>query len=62
MVGDLGDGRLTYGAENVVETYYAYALNKVWTLTGDYQLLVNPAYNRDRGPVSVFTARLHGEF
>ena len=28
----------------------------------DYQLITNPAYNADRGPVSVFSARLHGEF
>ena len=32
------------------------------TFTADYQLIVNPAYNADRGPVSVFSGRLHGEF
>jgi high affinity Mn2+ porin len=31
-------------------------------LTFDYQLLVNPAHNADRGPVSVFSARAHAEF
>jgi high affinity Mn2+ porin len=31
------------------------------TATADYQLIVNPGYNRDRGPVSVFSARLHWE-
>jgi high affinity Mn2+ porin len=30
--------------------------------TADYQLITNPAYNADRGPVSIFLGRLHGEF
>jgi high affinity Mn2+ porin len=32
------------------------------TVTFDYQLITNPAYNPDRGPVSVFSGRLHAEF
>ena len=32
------------------------------TLTADYQFITNPAYNADRGPVSIFSGRLHGEF
>jgi hypothetical protein len=32
------------------------------TVTFDYQFIVNPAYNRDRGPVSVISARVHAEF
>jgi high affinity Mn2+ porin len=32
------------------------------TLTFDYQFLRNLAHNADRGPVSIFSARLHGEF
>lgn len=58
----IGDGRLNYGNERILETYYAVALNKVFTFTADYQLIVNPAYNSDRGPVSIFSGRLHGEF
>jgi high affinity Mn2+ porin len=58
----IGDGQLNYQPERVFETYYAYALNKSLTLTADYQLLTNPAYNADRGPVSIFSGRLHGEF
>lgn len=58
----IGDGRLNYGNERILETYYAVALNKAFTFTADYQLIVNPAYNADRGPVSVFSGRLHGEF
>ena len=58
----VGDGRLTYASENVVEAYYALQLIKGLTATADYQLLVNPAYNADRGPVHVFSGRLHASF
>ncbi|GAC1507236.1 MAG: carbohydrate porin [Bradyrhizobium sp.] len=58
----IGDGRLTYRPEQILETYYAYAIDKNFTFTADYQLVVNPAYNADRGPVSIFSGRLHGEF
>jgi high affinity Mn2+ porin len=58
----IGDGRLNYRTERVLETYYSYALRDMISLTLDYQLLVNPAYNADRGPVSIFSARLHAEF
>lgn len=58
----IGDGRLNYRNERVLEAYYAFALNKQLTFTADYQLIVNPAYNADRGPVSIFSGRLHGEF
>ena len=58
----IGDGRLNYGHERIFETYYAYALDKSFTLTADYQFITNPAYNADRGPVHIFSGRLHGEF
>jgi high affinity Mn2+ porin len=58
----IGDGQLSYGTERILETYYAYAVNKAFTVTADYQLVVNPAYNADRGPASIFSGRLHGEF
>lgn len=58
----IGDGRLNYRTERVFETYYSLALNSAFSLTGDYQLITNPAYNADRGPVHVFSGRLHGEF
>jgi high affinity Mn2+ porin len=28
----------------------------------DYQLITNPAYNADRGPVSIFSGRINAEF
>ena len=58
----IGDGQLNYRRERILETYYAFALNKALTFTADYQFVANPAYNADRGPVSIFSGRLHGEF
>src|SRR5262249_7833620 len=49
-----GEGRLNYRRERIFETYYAYPVRKNVPVTADYQLTTNPAYNADRGPVSVF--------
>jgi high affinity Mn2+ porin len=58
----LGDGRLNYGRENIVEWYYtAHVWRGIYVAPG-VQYIVNPGYNRDRGPVVVPTLRLHGEF
>jgi high affinity Mn2+ porin len=58
----IGDGALNYRTERILESYYSYALLDTTWLTFDYQFIANPAYNADRGPVSVFSARLHAEF
>ncbi|HEX3121707.1 MAG TPA: carbohydrate porin [Rhodanobacteraceae bacterium] len=59
----IGDGLLPRpGQERIAETYYAIPLTEHITITADYQYVANPAYNRDRGPVSIIGARLHGEF
>jgi high affinity Mn2+ porin len=57
----IGDGRLNYGPEQIVEAYYAVHLNASRTISGDYQRIANPASNRDRGPVEVASVRLHWE-
>jgi high affinity Mn2+ porin len=58
----IGDGQLNYRPEQILEAYYAYSLNQWATLTFDYQFIDNPGYNADRGPVSVFSGRLHAQF
>ncbi len=58
----IGDGQLNYRPEQVFEMYYAYSINPWTTLTFDYQFVNNPAYNADRGPVSIFSGRLHAQF
>jgi carbohydrate-selective porin OprB len=58
----LGDGRLNYGRENIVETYYTlHVWRGIYPAFG-VQHINNPGYNRDRGPVVVPTLRLHLEF
>jgi high affinity Mn2+ porin len=58
----IGDGRINYGTERIIETFYAINVLPQTTLTFDYQFIDNPAYNRDRGPVSIFATRFHAEF
>ncbi|WP_025883086.1 carbohydrate porin [Segatella paludivivens] len=56
----LGDGNLNYTNEHLVELYYSAELRKNLYLTGAYQFLVNPGYNKDRtGPVNILSVRLH---
>jgi high affinity Mn2+ porin len=58
----VGDGQLPHpGTEQILETYYSFPLGAL-RATADYQFFVNPAYNRDRGPVSVLAMRLHAQF
>lgn len=58
----IGDGMLPHpGPEQIMEIYYQLPVFS-WQLTFDYQFITNPAYNRDRGPVSVLATRLHTQF
>lgn len=58
----IGDGMLPNpGSEKILETYYSFPVlaSKV---TLNYQFIANPAYNRDRGPVSVLGLRVHTQY
>jgi high affinity Mn2+ porin len=57
----LGDGHLSYGRENVAETYYTARLRDDLHVSVDLQSVWNPGYNRARGPVLVAAVRLHVE-
>jgi len=57
----LGDGALNYGREKIWETYYNLHIWRGVYLGGDVQRVWNPGYNRDRGPASVFSLRMHIE-
>lgn len=58
----IGDGKLFYGNEKILEAYYELLLNnKYFYVTPDYQFIINPAYNRARGSVHVFSLRVHVE-
>jgi len=58
----IGDGALNYAEEKILEAFYWYSLNKWSSITFDYQFIDDPAFNRDRGPVSIFAARFHAQF
>src|SRR3984957_11550051 len=59
----IGDGRRAApGPETILETYYSLAVLAFAHLSFDYQWIDHPAYNRDRGPVSVVAVRVHAQF
>jgi high affinity Mn2+ porin len=59
----VGDGQLPHpGSEQILETYYRLAVVSWAQLTFDYQYVINPAYNTERGPVSIFAVRIHAQF
>ena len=58
----LGDGRLNYAREDILETYYtAHHWRGLYSAL-DVQLIAHPGYNQDRGPVAVFSVRTHVDF
>jgi len=59
----IGDGRLNYAPEMIAEFYYKLnAYQNKFFISPDYQFILHPAYNQDRGPVHVFSIRAHIEF
>lgn len=60
--GFIGDGKLNYSPERAFDVFYSINLWSSLWLTGDYQLLVNPGFNADRGPVDIYSVKLHLEF
>jgi len=59
----IGDGNMNYKPEAITEMYYKASLLPNFTLSADYQLVQNPAYNaNNKGPVHVFALRGHFEF
>ncbi|MCX6283616.1 MAG: carbohydrate porin [Bacteroidetes bacterium] len=59
----IGDGALNYAPEFITEVYYSFRFfRKFLWLTPDFQFILNPAYNLDRGPVYAFGIRAHIEF
>jgi high affinity Mn2+ porin len=58
----IGDGKINYRPERAFELYYNINVNKFLWLTLDFQRVANPAYNADRGPVTMYGLRVHAEF
>jgi hypothetical protein len=60
--GFIGDGNINPGAETTLDMFYSVNLRKSLWVTADYQHVSSPGFNIDRGPVNVFSARLHVEY
>ncbi|GAC1477083.1 MAG: hypothetical protein NVS1B4_19140 [Gemmatimonadaceae bacterium] len=58
----LGDGRLTYGAERIIEAYYRIQLGRFVQVSPDVQHIWNPGYNQDRGPATVYALRFNARY
>jgi high affinity Mn2+ porin len=58
----IGDGRLHYGPEVISDIYYKLRLTEILSVSAFYQPIINPGYNQDRGPVHVFSGRVHVAF
>ncbi len=58
----LGDGKLNYGSERIFEAYYSYQVVKPLAVSLDFQDIENPGFNRDRGPATLWSVRLHAQF
>lgn len=60
--GFIGDGKINYAPERAFNVFYSVNLLSSLWVTGDYQLLMNPAFNADRGPVDIYSVKMHVEF
>jgi high affinity Mn2+ porin len=58
----LGDGRLHYGREDILEGYYTAHISRGLFFSLDGQFIEHPGYNLDRGPVLVESVRTHIDF
>jgi high affinity Mn2+ porin len=55
----IGDGRLNYAPEYIWESFYSTRVTGGLYATFDFQHDTNIAYNHDRGPVNIYSVRLH---
>ncbi len=58
----LGDGKLNYAREDIVEAYYNLHTWRGVYYALDLQYVNHPGYNQDRGPALVESVRMHVDF
>jgi carbohydrate-selective porin OprB len=58
----LGDGKLNYAREDILEGYYNLHTWRGVYYALDLQYINHPGYNQDRGPVLVESVRMHVDF
>jgi hypothetical protein len=64
FIGDYaGTGQtITYKPEQIAEIYYNATVIKNVFAGVNFQHIQNPAYNAARGPVNIFSFRIHAEY
>ena len=60
--GFVGDGHIRAASERALDLFYSANYRRSFWVSGDYQHVTNPAFNADRGPVNIFSVRVHGQF
>jgi hypothetical protein len=60
--GFIGDGNLSPGPETTFDVFYSVGIYTGIWLSADYQHVINPGMNTDRGPVEVFGGKVRLEF
>ena len=58
----IGDGKLNYAREDILEGYYTLHTWRGLSYALDAQYIAHPGYNQDRGPVLVESVRMHVDF
>ncbi|RBL87981.1 carbohydrate porin [Chitinophaga flava] len=59
----IGDGKLNYAPEMIAEVFYQLNISRLHiALSPDYQFVLHPAYNKDRGPVHIVGLRTRVAF
>ncbi len=58
----LGDGKLNYAREDILESYYNLHTWRGIYYALDLQYIDHPGYNKDRGPALVESVRMHVDF
>ncbi|MFI5304841.1 MAG: carbohydrate porin, partial [Nitrospiria bacterium] len=58
----IGDGHLSYDPEEIFETYYLWKPVPYLGISPDFQFVIHPAYNTDRGPVLIMAIRAHFKY
>jgi high affinity Mn2+ porin len=58
----LGDGKLNYAREDILESYYNLHSWRGIYYALDLQFIDHPGYNKDRGPLLVESVRMHVDF
>lgn len=59
----VGDGELNYSPEMIAEAFYQCNITRLHiALSPDYQFVLHPGYNKDRGPVNIIGLRTRVAF